>query len=98
MQEIPFPEQIALVGNQLYITISASGMIGRINIEDANPQLEVVVNGLNTPAGIVAEGDVIFVTEFTPNGGVFNINTIDANPVATELVGGLSSPLWHSHG
>ena len=87
-----FPEQMALIDDQLYITISGSGSIGRININDANPQLEIITTGLNTPAGIVASGDTIFVTEFVTNGSIFNINTADANPVATELVNGLDNP------
>jgi len=87
-----FPEQIALIDDQLYIAISGAGTVARININDTNPQLETIATGFNTPAGLVAEDNALFVTEFTGGGGVFNINTTEATPTVTELVSGLSSP------
>ncbi len=89
---LSFPEQMVLIEDQVYVNISGTGSIGRFTITDPNPQIEIVANGFNTPAGIVAIGEDIFITEFVTNGEIFNIDVSESSATTTSLVGGLNNP------
>ncbi len=87
-----FPEQIVLVGDELFIAHAGANRVSKFNVTDTNPTLEDVVTGLNNPAGIHAVGSILLVTEFVNNGSVFRIDTSETTPTAVEIVNGQNNP------
>lgn len=87
-----FPEQIVLIGDELFIAHAGANRVSKFNVTDANPTLEDVVTGLNNPAGIHAVGTTLLVTEFANNGSVFRIDTLEATPTAIAIVNGQNNP------
>ncbi|MFT5890525.1 MAG: hypothetical protein ACI9Y7_000617 [Dokdonia sp.] len=87
-----FPEQIALIGDELFIAHAGANRVSKFNVTDTSPTLENVVTGLNNPAGIHAVGSILLVTEFVNNGSVFRIDTAAATPTAIEIVSNQDNP------
>ena len=52
-----------------------------------------VVTGLNNPAGIVLNGNDLYIAEFD-RGKIIKIDITATTPTATDVVTGLSGP-WH---
>ncbi|WP_299675225.1 T9SS type A sorting domain-containing protein [uncultured Dokdonia sp.] len=87
-----FPEQIVLIGDELFIAHAGANRVSKFNVTDTTPTLEDVVIGLNNPAGIHAEGTILLVTEFVTNGSIFRIDTSETSPTAIELVSNQDNP------
>ncbi|GGG21326.1 hypothetical protein GCM10011344_22640 [Dokdonia pacifica] len=87
-----FPEQIVLIGDELFIAHAGANRVSKFNVTETTPVLEDVVTGLNNPAGIHAEGSILLVTEFVTNGSIFRIDTSETSPTAIELVSNQNNP------
>lgn len=87
-----FPEQIVLIGDEIFIAHAGANRVSKFNVTDASPTLEDVVTGLNNPAGIHAVGSIVLVTEFANNGSVFRVDTSETTPTAVEIVNGQNNP------
>lgn len=77
---------IAIYGNNLYMTIQSVGMIFKIDITQTNPVLEDVIaaQGVND---VVVEGDFLYYC----SNYISRINLLDATPVAESIISGITS-------
>jgi DNA-binding beta-propeller fold protein YncE len=77
---------IAIYGNNLYMTIQSVGMIFKIDITQTNPVLEDVIAapGVND---VVVEGDFLYYC----SNYISRINLLDATPVAESIISGITS-------
>jgi len=80
-----FPQGLALIGDELFIAITGDNTIGKINITDTTPTIEIVATGLNEPSSIIASGATLFVGELGGSSRILSVDTSLSNPTPLEL-------------
>lgn len=80
-----FPQGLALIGDELFIAITGDDTIGKINITDATPTIEIVATGFDEPSSIVASGSTLYIGELGAGSRVLSIDTSITNPAPIEL-------------
>jgi len=91
------PQGLALIGDELYFSISGDNAIGRINITDATPTIEVVVSsGLNNPGALINSENILLIAEpeiELIGGRILTLDTSLPDPIPTVIATGLAIPL-----
>lgn len=85
------PWQMALNGNDLFITESTGGRVSKIDLTNPEPTAQVVLSGLFDPSGLALYGNDLYIAEFG-SGKILKVDITSSSPVAIEVVTGLSGP------
>lgn len=59
---LDFPIDMALYGNDLYITENVSGELSKIDISQPMPIVNTELSGLSKIAGLYLDGDILYCT------------------------------------
>ncbi|MCB9344625.1 MAG: T9SS type A sorting domain-containing protein [Lewinellaceae bacterium] len=81
---LDFPIDMALYGNDLYITENVSGELSKIDISQPMPIVNTELSGLSKIAGLYLDGDILYCTQL--NSGIVSKIDLTQTPLMAEEV------------
>ena len=58
------PNHLFLEGDYLYFSLFSDGKIGRFDVTDSNPSIEIILDGLDSPTGIVIKDNILYFADY----------------------------------
>lgn len=76
--------EMAINGDYLYVAAQTQGKVLKVDLSVGPPTIEDLVSGLQTPQGLLLDGDTLYIAEL--NGAISKVDLSQPTPTLTQVV------------